>query len=161
MFQLEAKPKEALKTALEIKTKIKQIKGLDVRIAIGIGTGEHKTDKIKESNGSAYSNSGICFENLKKRRLAIKTPCEKFDKDWNLSFRLLSLTIDGWTPTGAKIIEEALKNKNLNQKALAKKLKKTQSTISKSLNQSGYNEVNLLINHFIVKLEQLKNKTQE
>ena len=158
MFQLEVEVDDALIMTLKIKSEIKKIKNLDVRIAIGIGTQEFKTKKITESNGESYTNSGICFENLKKRRLAIKTPWEKFDGEWNLNFRLLSLTIDNWTPTAANIIKEAINNRNLNQTSLAKKLKRSQSTISESLNRASYEEINLLIFYFIKQLNELTKK---
>ncbi len=152
MFQLEVKPHEALQTAIEIKASIKRNKNLDVRIAIGIGKQQFRTGRISESNGEAYTNSGICFEKLKKRRLAIKTPWEDFDKQWNLSLRLLSLTIDNWTSTSAKIITEAIKHSDLIQTELAKKLNRSQSTISESLNRAGYDEIKILQFYFIEQL---------
>ncbi len=158
MFQLEVEIHDALTMALKLKAEIKKIKNLDVRIAIGIGTQKFRTKRISESNGESYSNSGLCFENLKKRRLAIKTPWDKFDEEWNLKFRLLSLTIDNWTPVTANIIKEAFNNKNLNQTSLAKKLKRSQSTISESLNRAGYEEINLLIFYFIKQLNELTTK---
>jgi len=148
MFQLETEPEQSLKTAIEIKAKIKQIKNLDVRIAIGIGPAEFKTKSITQSNGTVYSNSGICFENLKKRRLAIQTSWPKFDDNWNLTLRLLSLTTDNWTPATAQIMEVAFQNPKLNQKGLSKKLKRSQSTISASLKRAGYDEISLLLSHF-------------
>ncbi len=158
MFQLEVKPEEGLQTALEIKARIKQNKNLDVRLAIGIGKQQFKARRISESNGEAYTNSGHCFENLKKRRIAIKTPWEEFDKNWNLNLRLLSLTIDNWTPTNAKIIEVAISNSNLTQKNLAKKLKRSQSTINASLSRAGYNEITLMQSYFIEELNSRLNQ---
>lgn len=155
MFQLEVKPYLSLETALAIKARIKQHKNLDVRIAIGIGTNQYKANKITESNGEAYTHSGFCFENLKKKKLAIKTPWKDFDKQWNLTFQLLSLTIDDWTPVTAKIIEEVIENSNLNQTELAKKLNRSQSTISDSLNRAAYDEIKLTQSYFV---EQIHNR---
>src|SRR5690606_28096278 len=64
-FQAEiSNPEEALMTALRIKAAIKSIKAekLDVRIAIGIGRKEYQGERITESNGEAYINSGEKFE---------------------------------------------------------------------------------------------------
>lgn len=148
MFQLEIALDQSLLTAIELKASMKQIKDVDIRLAIGIGTQEYKTKKITESNGSAYSNSGLCFENLKSRRLAIKTPWEDFDSMWNLNLRLASLAIDHWTPATAQVMEIALKNPNLNQKSIAKKLKKSQSTISANLKRAGYEEIYAMLQYF-------------
>jgi len=90
----------------------------------------------------------MCFENLKKRRLGIKTPWDRFDEEWNLKLRLLSLTIDNWTPTTANNIKEAIDNRDLNQTSLAKKLKRSQSTISESLSRAGYDEIIMLLFYF-------------
>lgn len=56
-FQLSINPEKALIAALHIKSMIKQTKIQDVRLAIGVGSEKHKSQKITESNGSAYVNS--------------------------------------------------------------------------------------------------------
>jgi len=149
MFQLETTPELSLQIALEIKARIRQIKNLDVRIAIGIGTSEHRTKNITESNGNAYTNSGTCFDSLKKRKLAIKTPWKEFNEAWDLKLRLASLTTDNWKPATAQIVEAAFKTENLNQTSLAKKLNRSQSTISESLKRAGYDEIKLLLLYFM------------
>ena len=54
-FQIEIKePKESFLIAMYIKACLKTIKGLDVRLAIGIGTVNFKGEKITESNGEAF-----------------------------------------------------------------------------------------------------------
>jgi hypothetical protein len=78
-FQIELQPEEALEAALRIKAAIKQYKNLDVRIAIGLGDKTYSSKNITESNGSAFVNSGECFENLKKTTLAIKSTDKDFD----------------------------------------------------------------------------------
>ena len=71
-FQLEVNPNLALEACILIKATIKQFENIDVRLAIGIGEKEYHSESITESNGSAFVNSGECFENLKKTTLAIK-----------------------------------------------------------------------------------------
>lgn len=141
MFQLEINPEIALKIVLEIKASVKELKDIDVRIAIGIGTKNYSSKKVTESNGEAYINSGICFENLKKRRLAIKTPWKEFDEEWNIIFQLASLTMDNWAPKTAIIFKQALTHPELTQKELAKKLNRTQGTISEGLKRAGHEEI--------------------
>ena len=63
-FQLEVTPDKALEACILIKATIKQFKNLDVRLAIGIGNKTFDSEKITESNGTAFVNSGECFEAL-------------------------------------------------------------------------------------------------
>ena len=77
-FQIEIdEPQEALLLALKIKALIKSIpvdkegkkaNSIDVRMAIGLGTKEYTADRISESNGTAFINSGEKFEKLKKEK---------------------------------------------------------------------------------------------
>ena len=72
-FQLEIEPKDGLIVGFILKAAIKQFKELDLRIGIGIGEKDFESGKITQSNGSAFVNSGECFDSLKKHTLAIKT----------------------------------------------------------------------------------------
>ena len=55
-FQLEIKPEKALEASILMKATIKTIKGLDVRLAIGIGDKTYNSEKITISNGTAFVN---------------------------------------------------------------------------------------------------------
>lgn len=147
-FQLEVAPAEALKAAILIKASIKQVKELDVRIAIGIGDKTYASKKITESNGSAFVNSGKCFEQLKKNSLALKSPFADFDNQMNLLLELALLTMNNWTPKSSEIIKAALENPNATQKKLAGLLNKTQSTISEGLNKTGYEAIMRMEKHY-------------
>ena len=140
-FQLEVGPSEALHAALFIKSSIKQYKQLDARMAIGIGEKNFAAPKITESNGSAFIHSGECFEKLKKQTLAIQSPWPKMDREINLYLDLALLTMDHWTKNISFIIKTALEHPALTQDELAKKLNRTQSTISESLNRAGFEEI--------------------
>jgi hypothetical protein len=155
-FQLNTKPEEALMAAILIKAKIKQWKNLDVRIGIGIGEITYQAAKITESNGTAFLNSGECFEELKKQTLAIKTPNKDLNETLNLMIELASLTIDRWTETAAKLIKLKIENPNLNQKDLANLLNKlAQGTISEGLKRGGYDEIQKLLNYYKLKISEL------
>lgn len=147
-FQLETKPEQALEAAFLIKATIKQFKNIDVRLAIGIGYKTYESEKITESNGSAFVNSGECFEDLKKTTLAVKSPFESFDTTMNLMFDLALLTIDSWTATSAKLIKTALEHPDFNQEQLAKLYGSTQSNISKGLKRGGIDEILKLLNYY-------------
>ena len=140
-FQLEVKPVKALQAALFIKASIKQYKQLDARMAIGIGEKNFDASKITESNGSAFIHSGECFEKLKKHTLAIQSPWPKMDKEVNLYLDLALLIMDNWTSNTASIIKTTMEHPEITQEELAKKLNRTQSTISESLNRAGYEEI--------------------
>jgi small nuclear ribonucleoprotein (snRNP)-like protein len=140
-FQLEVHPTEALLVAIYIKASIRSIEELDVRLAIGIGEKTYVSDKITASNGTAFINSGECFEGLKKSILAIKSPFSDFDMYMNLMLDLAQLTMNNWTQKSSEIVKIAIENPNATQKQMAKWLNKTQSSVSKSLKIAGFDEI--------------------
>lgn len=147
-FQLEVKPEKALLAVMIIKSSIKQFKGLDVRIAIGIGEKSYQSTKITESNGSAFVHSGKCFERLKKQTLAIETPWPQLDRTLNLLFELTTLSVDNWAPITSEIVKSALINPTSNQGELGNLLGKKQSNISASLKRAGYEELQKLLQYY-------------
>ncbi len=147
-FQLEVKPEEALETGILIKATIKQFKNTDVRLAIGIGNKKYTSEKITEANGTAFVNSGECFEQLKKNTLAIKSPFTAFDSQINIMLELAQLTMNNWTVTTAKLVKAALENPDFNQKELAKHFNKTQGNISQGLKRSGFDEILKMIHYY-------------
>ncbi|MDN6291383.1 MAG: SatD family protein [Tetragenococcus koreensis] len=140
-FQLSLVPEKALLAAHHIKATIKQTKTLDVRMAIGIGEEKYKSSKITESNGSAYINSGVCFEELKKQTLAIKSNNKKLDHSLNIMFSLSLLTTNNWSSTVSEVIKTAIENPEKNQEETAELLNKSQSSISEALKRGGFEEI--------------------
>ena len=68
-FQLGIKNCEnAFYEALKLKSYLKFTADIDFRIGIGISKKEFNVDKITESNGEAYINSGFAFDNYKKNK---------------------------------------------------------------------------------------------
>jgi hypothetical protein len=148
-FQLLVDPVDALQIAFVIKATIKQHRALDVRIAIGVGTVDYTADKVTESNGTAFVNSGECFEGLKKQTLGIQTPWSEFDKTLTVILELVVLFANNWTSTSSEILKKALENPSINQKELALALnRKSQSSISASLKRAGYDELNNVIEYY-------------
>ena len=147
-FQVRVKPEEALNLALQLKSAIKQFKNLDIRLAIGIGEIDFDSEKITESNGTAFVRSGECFEALKKETLAIRSSNKHFDKTINTMLSLASLTMDGWTPSSSAIISLSLQYPDKKQTDLAKLLNKPQSNISIGLKRGGYYEIEKLLNYY-------------
>ena len=155
-FQVEIAPEKALELAIRLKLAVKQFENIDVRIAIGIGDKTYNADKITESNGSAFVNSGICFEHLKKKSLAIKTANFEFDYTLNTMFQLALLTMNNWTINSVKLLQVALDHSNKNQKEIALLLGKSQSTISEGLKRGGYDELLKLLTYYKYKVKNTK-----
>ncbi|PCE64696.1 transcriptional regulator [Sediminicola luteus] len=149
-FQLAIAPQKALTAALHIKASIKQNKLHDARMGIGIGTFQFEAQKITESNGQAFVNSGACFESLKTQTLAIKTDQPQLNDSLNTMFGLALLTIDHWSSPVSKTIKVALENPDKNQSQLAQLLNHTQSNTSKALKRGGFDEI-MAMNAYYVK----------
>ncbi len=57
-----------LAVAMKLKASLKSVKGINVRMAIGLGNRTYNAAKVTESNGSAFVNSGEKFEMLKQEK---------------------------------------------------------------------------------------------
>ncbi|MCF7568124.1 SatD family protein [Sabulilitoribacter arenilitoris] len=154
-FQLEVAPKQALEACLLIKATIKQFENIDVRLAIGIGEKTYQSIKITESNGSAFVNSGECFENLKKTTLAVKSPFNEFDNSINIMLELAQLVLNNWTSTSSLLVKTTLENPDLNQSQLAEILERTQGNISQGLKRAGFDEVSKLLHYYKTQIQNL------
>lgn len=143
-FQLEIKdPADALIAAISIKACIKSIKGLDVRMAVGIGSKVYNSAKITESNGDAFIFSGEKFESLKKMKqnLAVKTIWTEFDIVINLMISLALIAMDKWSASSAEFVTLSIDNKTLSQKELGDKLGISQSSVSERQTRAHYGEI--------------------
>ena len=141
-FQVEIiKPEDALKKALHIKALIKCTAGLDVRMAIGVGTKTYDAPKISETNGDAFVRSGRLFDQLKKNTLAISSPWEAVDKAINTCLELASLTMDRWTPNSAEIIALTIENPEKTQFELGNILQISQGRVSERQQRAGYEQI--------------------
>ncbi|MDD7914177.1 SatD family protein [Polaribacter ponticola] len=149
-FQLEINNSEnAFFTALQIKSALKSIENIDVRIGIGIGKKEFSTSKITESNGEAFINSGFAFDNyLKRQNLAIKTPWKEVDEELNIAFNLALLTIDSWTQNSAEVFKLSLENIGATQREISKILGISQSSVSERQKRAGFEPIMKLEKRF-------------
>lgn len=149
-FQLEIEnPEEAFFGALKLKSNLKRIEGIDVRIGIGIGEKKYEDANITASNGEAFVNSGFAFDNyLKKQNLAIKTPWQDIDEEINIALDLASLTIDSWTQNSAEVFNLSIENREATQKEIAKTLGITQGRVSERQKRAGFDPIMNLENRF-------------
>lgn len=149
-FQIEIENiADTLLFAIELKTAIKKIKDLDIRLAIGIGTKSFDAEKITEANGEAFVNSGFAFDHLlKKQNLALKTPWEDINNEFEVSLGLSLLIMDNWTVNSADFIHTFLKNPENTQKMIAKKLAISESSASERKKRAGFDEIMKLENRY-------------
>ncbi|TVQ14511.1 MAG: transcriptional regulator [Bacteroidetes bacterium] len=138
----------SLQVALRIKALVKSIKGLDVRMAIGIGEVSYHAPRITEANGDAFVFSGKLFEKMKKKTLAIKTPWEDVDEQINICLDLALLVMDKWSVSSAEVVQLALASPDATQTELAKKLDISQGRISDRQRRAGLEEILRMERHF-------------
>ena len=140
-FQLETNVENALVATLSIIASIKQIPKIDVRISIGIGEKEYQGKSITTSNGTAFINSGECFEDLGKKKLGIKTSEINTTNQLQTELQLVRALTEKWTNNMCETIYCSLENPKLNQTEIAEILKKPQSQISRELKAASYYEI--------------------
>ncbi|MBA6151287.1 transcriptional regulator [Gelidibacter maritimus] len=158
-FQLELENiTESLKAALYIKACIKTIKGLDVRIAIGIGEKSFTGQTIVESNGEAFQFSGDTLENLKKEKvnLKIKTRNAPLNQDLNLYFKLALTIMDQWTTNSAEIVKLHIEQPNALQEELGKLIGINQNAVSSRQKRAHLELIMQLEQHYRYKIIPLK-----
>ncbi|WP_298883919.1 SatD family protein [uncultured Polaribacter sp.] len=142
-FQIEIeKIEDALLFAFKLKTVLKKVKNLDVRIAIGIGSKNDNYNNITEASGEAFINSGKAFDVLlKKQRLAIASTNQEFDTILNTSLALALLVMDNWTVNSATFVLKYLNSPNTSQKMIAKELNISESSASERRKRAGLDEI--------------------
>lgn len=150
-FQLELETiADSLKAAIYIKACIKTIKGLDVRIAIGIGKKTFTGTSIMESNGEAFQFSGDTLEQLKNEKvnLKIKTTNGQLNKELNLYLKLALTIMDAWTPNSAEIVKLNLEHPNALQEDLGKLIGINQNAVSSREKRAHLHVIMQLEHHF-------------
>jgi len=143
-FQLECSNiEDSFRTALYIKAVLKSVKGLDVRMSIGIGAKNYQGNSVSESNGEAFIYSGETFETLKKEKqnLKLKTNNEVINKEINLYFRLALIAMDNWTVNSAEIVKLSVEHPNMIQVELAKIIGISQDAVSKRQKRAYLDEI--------------------
>jgi hypothetical protein len=158
-FQIEVNNvQDSFRAAIYIKACIKTIKGLDVRMAIGIGSKDFQGQNITESNGEAFQYSGETLETLKKEKvnLKIKTSNDILNEELNLYFKLALIVMDNWTTNSAEIVKLSMERPNALQEALGKTIGINQNAISMRQKRAHLEEILELDTIYRKKINQLK-----
>ncbi len=156
-FQIEIKnPEDSLLAAILIKAHLKTIK-LDARMSIGFGDKTYTAEKISESNGSAFINSGELFETLKKQKLtlALRTADFDFDEKLNLMIRFALTFMDSWLVQSAEFVAVAIENPTLSQEEIGQKLGINQAAVSRRQKRAQFDLVMNLDRYFRKQIKQL------
>jgi len=146
-FQLELSTNQVFEAVIYIKSAMKSVQGLDVRMGIGIGEKDYEGESLKKSNGQAFVYSGETFDALNKETLKIKTPWNDLNEQVNIYLDLLAFIIHNWNANISSTVYYSIENKHLNQAELTKKIGKKQSQISRELKKAGYDYVLKTINY--------------
>ncbi|PAM93080.1 hypothetical protein B4N84_18995 [Flavobacterium sp. IR1] len=156
-FQIEIKkPEDALLAAILIKAHLRAVKS-DARMSIGFGDKTYNADRISESNGSAFINSGELFETLKKQKvtLALRTGNVAFDDTLNLMLRMALTFMDSWLIQSAEFVALAIENPDLSQEELGQKLGINQAAVSRRQKRAQFDLVLNLDRYFRTQIKQL------
>lgn len=156
-FQLRVPLEKALEVAIHIKALMKSIKGLDVRMGIGIGKVTFVGTGVSESNGPAYQLSGRTFEALKENKinLTIATGKKFYDRTLNLMIKLALDFIDDWSPVSAEIVAMALDNPNASQQEIAEHLNIQQSAVSQRQKRARLDLVQELLRYYTETIKEI------
>ncbi|MBB4804105.1 hypothetical protein HNP37_004191 [Flavobacterium nitrogenifigens] len=156
-FQIEvSNPEDALLVTILVKARLRAIKS-DARMSIGFGDKTHHAEKISESNGSAFINSGELFETLKKQKvtLAMRTGDLNFDEKMNLMIQLALTFMDSWLVQSAEFVALAIENPKLSQEELGQKLGINQAAVSRRQKRAQFDLVMQLDRYFRTQIKQL------
>lgn len=156
-FQIEVSiPENALLIAILIKARLRALK-LDARMSIGFGDKTYNTERISESNGSAFINSGELFETLKKQKvtLALRSGDNSFDEKLNLMLQLALTFMDSWLVQSAEFVAVAIENPTLSQEELGQKLGINQAAVSRRQKRAQFDLVMNLDRYFRTQIKQL------
>ncbi|MGI9551550.1 MAG: SatD family protein [Aurantibacter sp.] len=156
-FQLKVPLGRALEVAIHIKALMKSIKGLDVRMGIGIGDVTFVGASVSESNGPAYQLSGRTFEALKenKTNLMVAAGNPFYDSTLNLMIKLALDFIDDWSPVSAEIVAMALENPNASQQDIAERLNIQQSAVSQRQKRARLDLIQELLAYYSETVKEL------
>ena len=120
----------------------------DIRISIGIGKVNTPVRSLKTAKGEAFILSGRQIDAISKshQRLAITSANALANEGLQVIATYINAIFDMMTGKQAEVIAELLKGET--QKAVAKKFKKTKSTIHQRITAGRWGEIEALLQHY-------------
>lgn len=147
-FQIEVPVDKTLEAFFYIKSSIKSIVPLDVRIGIGIGEIDYENEHIKNSTGEALIYSGEAFDTLDKSLIQVKSPWDSWNEPTNIMLALANELANRWTVNMSKTVATVIKYPEANQQKIAQLLnKKYQSQVSTELTNASWNSIKMTIDY--------------
>ncbi|HEV7380707.1 MAG TPA: SatD family protein [Dyadobacter sp.] len=140
-------PAEALKMAVMARALFRKYhKNTDLRIAIGIGTGDAMTTRAGTSDGEAFRLSGHLADHIReqKARIAIALPLPSVALDATLN--LLETIIEDWTPAQSEVIAAMMLQENMTE--IADRLTISQSAVSQRLSAAKWWAIKSVVEAF-------------
>jgi len=147
-FQAELRIDKCLEAVFYIKSRIKTLAGLDVRIGLGIGKIDYRDEHIKKSSGDAFLYSGEAFDVLNKELIFVKSSFVEWDRLANTMLTIAIELANRWTVNMAETVAAYIEQPNYNQHELAGLLKrKYQSQISTELGKANWLKIKSAIDY--------------
>ncbi|MFZ4861869.1 hypothetical protein ACL9RF_06755 [Sphingobacterium sp. Mn56C] len=152
-FQVELAPQQSIWAMFYIRTCMRTIDQLDVRMGLGIGEVSFTEASVKLSNGEAYLNSGIAFDGLGKELMQVKSPWSTWDEPANIMLQLLTALGERWTINMAETVKVMIENPDFSQRELAQVLnRKYQSQVSTELGKANWLKLKKTIHYCTTEL---------
>ncbi|WP_304296188.1 hypothetical protein [Porphyromonas gulae] len=145
-----------LRAGLISRTPSESKKPWDARLAIGIGEVNFLKDSIVVSDGEAFRLSGRDMDDIKKKKLSLRTRWEDINSEFKVSTAFADDIISKWTQAQAEVIYLSLLH-NYAQKDIATRISKSPQTVSKLLGHAKEN----LIRDYLERYRQLILKRKE
>lgn len=122
----------------------------DARISIGVGEVSFLADNVVVSDGEAFQLSGREMDDIKKKRLTLRTRWEQVNEELSVSTAFADDIISRWTPAQAEVIYLVLLH-GITQKEVASRIDKSPQTVNKLLSYAKES----LIKKYLERYQQL------
>ena len=137
-------PENVLKLAVLARVLLrKHSDKTDLRVAIGIGSGNELTDRAGTSDGEAFRLSGHLADNIRKQKARIGIAVSVPSEPMSATLDLLETIIGNWSPAQSEVVAALLQNENVTQ--ISERLSVSQSAISQRLSASKW----WAVDHFL------------
>ena len=147
-FQIAVPVEQCIEAVFLIKSCIRTVEPLDVRIGLGLGEVSYWDEHIKNASGEALVNSGEAFDALEKNLICVKSLWSQWDEPTNIMLQLAIELANRWTVNMGQTVSTLIKNPHLNQSEIARLLnRKYQSQISTELANANWQKIKVTIDY--------------